>query len=47
MKLAIHGGKPIRDTEIFYGKQYIDEDDIEDIEDIDELDDFEYEDEDE
>ena len=29
MKLAIHGGKPIRDTEIFYGKQYIDEDDIE------------------
>ena len=29
MKLAIHGGKPVRDTEIYYGKQYIDEDDIE------------------
>ena len=29
MKLAIHGGKPIRDTKIYYGKQYIDDNDIE------------------
>ncbi len=27
--LAIHGGKPVRDTKIFYGRQWIGEDDIE------------------
>lgn len=27
-KLAIHGGKPVRDNKIFYGCQWIDEDDI-------------------
>ena len=26
--LAIHGGKPVRDNKIFYGRQWIDEDDI-------------------
>ena len=28
MKLAINGGKPVRDTQIHYGKQYIDSNDI-------------------
>ena len=28
MRLAINGGKPIRDTQIHYGRQYIDNDDI-------------------
>ena len=27
-KLAIHGGKPVRDTKIFYGHQYLDDADI-------------------
>ena len=27
-KLAIHGGKPVRETPIYYGHQYIDDDDI-------------------
>ncbi len=27
-KLAIHGGKPVRDTKIFYGRQWIKDDDV-------------------
>lgn len=27
-KLAIHGGQPVRETKIHYGKQYIDDDDV-------------------
>ncbi len=27
-ELAIYGGKPVRETQIFYGRQYIDQDDI-------------------
>ncbi len=27
-KLAIHGGKPVRDSKIFYGRQWIDDDDV-------------------
>ena len=27
-KLAIHGGKPVRDTKIFYGRQWIQDDDV-------------------
>lgn len=27
-KLAINGGKPVRDSKIFYGRQWIDEDDV-------------------
>ncbi len=27
-KLAIHGGKPVRDSKIFYGRQWVQEDDI-------------------
>ena len=26
--LAVHGGKPVRDTPLGYGRQYVDEDDI-------------------
>lgn len=33
-KLAILGGKPIRHDKIFYGKQYIDEDDIKAVENV-------------
>ena len=28
-KLALFGGEPVRDKKIFYGHQYIDENDIE------------------
>lgn len=27
-KLAIHGGKPVRENKIFYGRQWVDEDDV-------------------
>lgn len=27
-KLAVHGGKPVRETKIYYGRQFVDEDDI-------------------
>lgn len=30
-KLAVHGGKPVRETYLSYGKQYIDEKDIEEV----------------
>lgn len=30
-KLAIHGGKPVRKNKIFYGHQYIDNEDIEEV----------------
>ena len=33
-KLAIFGGKPIRDTVVNYGHQYIDEDDIKAVENV-------------
>lgn len=33
-ELAINGGKPVRDTKIFYGKQWIDESDIKAVDDI-------------
>ena len=29
--LAVHGGKPVRETYLSYGKQYIDEKDIEEV----------------
>lgn len=32
-KLAINGGTPVRDTKIYYGKQWIDEQDIQAVED--------------
>ena len=33
-ELAIHGGKPVRDTRLFYGRQWIDEDDIKAVTDV-------------
>lgn len=33
-KLAIHGGKPVRDTKIFYGHQYLDDADIQAVVDV-------------
>lgn len=33
-QLAIFGGKPVRDTHIYYGRQYIDDDDIKAVEDV-------------
>ena len=30
-KLAIHGGKPVRENKIFYGRQWIQDDDVEAI----------------
>lgn len=33
-KLAYHGGTPVRENEIFYGRQWIDQDDIESVERI-------------
>ncbi|MCY6370407.1 UDP-4-amino-4,6-dideoxy-N-acetyl-beta-L-altrosamine transaminase [Clostridium ganghwense] len=33
-KLAINGGKPVRDTYLAYGKQYIDDDDIKAVVDV-------------
>jgi len=33
-KLAINGGNPIRETPIYYGKQYIDEDDIKAVDEV-------------
>lgn len=33
-KLAIHGGKPVRNSKIFYGKQSVDEDDIKAVEEV-------------
>lgn len=33
-KLAINGGKPVRDTKLFYGHQWIDEDDIEAVSEV-------------
>ena len=26
--LAVHGGKPVRDTPLGYGRQYVDEDEV-------------------
>lgn len=31
-QLAIKGGKPVRDTQIYYGRQWIDEEDIQAVE---------------
>lgn len=33
-KLAIHGGEPVRKEKIFYGKQWIEEDDIKAVEEV-------------
>lgn len=33
-KLAIHGGKPVRNSKIFYGKQSVDEEDIKAVEEV-------------
>ncbi|MEG0803724.1 MAG: aminotransferase class I/II-fold pyridoxal phosphate-dependent enzyme, partial [Pygmaiobacter sp.] len=33
-KLAIMGGTPVRDTQIYYGRQWIDEDDIKAVENV-------------
>lgn len=33
-KLAIHGGTPIRSKGIWYGRQYIDDDDIQAVVDV-------------
>ena len=33
-KLAIHGGKPVRENKIYYGKQLVDEDDIKAVEEV-------------
>ncbi len=33
-KLAIYGGKPVRDEKLFYGRQWIDEDDIKAVEGV-------------
>ena len=33
-KLAIHGGKPVRNSKIFYGKQLVDEEDIKAVEEV-------------
>lgn len=33
-KLAIHGGKPVREKKVFYGHQYIDEGDIRAVEEV-------------
>ena len=33
-KLAIHGGKPVRNSKIFYGKQSVDEEDIKAVEKV-------------
>lgn len=33
-KLAIHGGKPVRNSKIFYGKQSLDEEDIKAVEEV-------------
>lgn len=33
-KLAVHGGKPVRDTKIFYGHQYIDEADVKAVSEV-------------
>ena len=33
-KLAIFGGKPVRDTKIYYGRQYIDEEDCKAVHDV-------------
>ena len=33
-KLAIHGGKPVREIKIFYGKQLIDEEDIQAVTEV-------------
>lgn len=33
-KLAIHGGKPVRDTKIFYGHQFIDEADVKAVSEV-------------
>lgn len=33
-KLAIHGGRPVRNSKIFYGKQSVDEEDIKAVEEV-------------
>ena len=33
-KLAIHGGKPVREKKIFYGHQYLDDADIQAVVDV-------------
>lgn len=33
-KLAINGGQPVRNSKIFYGRQWIDEDDIQAVDDV-------------
>lgn len=33
-KLAIHGGKPVRENKIYYGKQLVDEEDIKAVEEV-------------
>ena len=33
-KLAIHGGRPVREEPIYYGKQYIDDEDIKAVEEV-------------
>ncbi len=33
-KLAIHGGKPVRETKIFYGHQWLDDEDIQAVVDV-------------
>ena len=33
-KLAIHGGRPVRESKIFYGKQLVDEEDIKAVEEV-------------
>ena len=33
-KLAINGGDPVRKTKIYYGRQWIDEDDIKAVDDV-------------
>ena len=33
-KLAIHGGRPVRNSKIFYGKQLVDEEDIKAVEEV-------------
>ena len=34
MTLAIKGGKPVRENKIYYGRQWIDEDDIKAVSDV-------------
>jgi dTDP-4-amino-4,6-dideoxygalactose transaminase len=33
-KLALHGGSPVRETKLYYGHQYIDDNDIQAVVDV-------------